>query len=139
MGGIFYVDMRQGGIYLASQGSSILLDVKSNYETSYVTISGGLRVSEDVIAYAISDERVKDNIKPIKNALELIDKISGISFDWKPESGHTGHDYGVLAQEVEKIFPELVTTRESGYKAVKYEKLVPLLIQAIKELKQKVD
>jgi len=139
VGGIFAVDMRQGRIHLASQGNSILLDVKNNYGTSFVTISGGLRVSEDVIAFAISDERVKENVKPIENSLDLIDKITGVSFDWKPESGHTGHDYGVLAQEVEKVFPEIVSTRESGFKAVKYEKLVPLLIQAIKELKEKIN
>jgi len=135
--GKFRVDMGTGDIYLGSTGG-ILIDVKENYSTRYITMSGNLRVSEDVIAFAISDERVKDNVKPIEHALDLIDKITGVSFDWKPESGHSGHDYGVIAQEVEKIFPELVTTRDSGYKAVKYEKLVPLLIQAIKELKLKV-
>jgi hypothetical protein len=45
-----------------------------------------------------------------------------------------GHDIGVIAQEVERILPEIVTTRENGYMAVKYEKMVPLLIEAIKEL-----
>jgi hypothetical protein len=50
-----------------------------------------------------------------------------------------GHDIGVIAQEIEKIFPEVVTTRDNGYKAVKYEKLVAFLIQAIKELKTEVD
>jgi hypothetical protein len=135
--GKFRVDMGGGDIYLGSSGG-ILIDVRKNYSTSYITMSGNLRVSEDVIAFAISDERVKENIKPIENSLDLIDLITGVSFDWKPESGHFGHDYGVLAQEVEKIFPEIVTTRDSGYKAVKYEKLVPLLIQAIKELKAQI-
>ncbi len=50
-----------------------------------------------------------------------------------------GHDIGVIAQEVEKVAPEVVTTRENGYKAVKYEKLVALLIQAVKELSGEVD
>jgi len=50
-----------------------------------------------------------------------------------------GHDIGVIAQEVEKVAPEVVTTRENGYKAVKYEKLVALLIQAVKELSSEVD
>jgi hypothetical protein len=49
-----------------------------------------------------------------------------------------GHDIGVIAQEVEKVMPEIVTTRDNGYKAVKYEKIVPLLIEAIKELSNEV-
>jgi hypothetical protein len=49
-----------------------------------------------------------------------------------------GHDVGVIAQEVEKVMPEIVTTRDNGYKAVKYEKIVPLLIEAIKELSNEV-
>ena len=49
-----------------------------------------------------------------------------------------GHDIGVIAQEVKKVIPEIVTTRDSGYMAVKYEKMVPLLIEAIKELTNKV-
>jgi hypothetical protein len=49
-----------------------------------------------------------------------------------------GHDIGVIAQEVEKVFPEIVTTRNNGYKAVKYEKLTAVLIEAVKELTEKL-
>lgn len=52
---------------------------------------------------------------------------------------YKGHDLGVVAQEIEKVFPELVATRDTGYKAVKYEKLVAVLIQAVKELNEKVE
>lgn len=135
----FRVDMRGGDIYLGVNSTgNILFDTGATNSTTYLTISGGLRVSDDVIAYAISDERVKDNVQPISNALEKLEQITGVSFDWKPESGHHGHDYGVIAQEIEKILPEVVATRDSGYKAVKYEKIIPLLIEAIKELSKKV-
>ena len=50
-----------------------------------------------------------------------------------------GHDVGVLAQEVEKVLPEVVTTRDNGYKAVRYEKMVPLLIESIKEINAEID
>lgn len=101
-------------------------------------ISGDVNVGGDITAYASSDERLKNNIHPIEGALDKIEKINGISFEWNEKSGKTGKDYGVLAQEVEKVLPELVTTRDNGYKAVKYEKLISLLIQAVKELNKKI-
>jgi len=105
-----------------------------------MTVSGNLRVTADVVAYYSSDERLKDNITPIQNTLEKVDKLGGYEFDWNANQ-HTyeGHDIGVIAQEIEAQFPELVVTREDGYKAVKYEKLTAVLIQAIKELKTEVD
>jgi len=70
-----------------------------------------------------------------------VKKLGGYEFDWIPVKGiheNEGHDIGVIAQEVEKIIPEVVTTRDNGFKAVKYEKMVALLIQAIKELSEEV-
>ena len=95
---------------------------------------GTIYATGDVYAYYSSDERLKDNITPILNALDKINQIGGYEFDWNDkQSTYEGHDVGVIAQEIEAILPELVTTRDTGYKAVKYEKIVALLIQAIKE------
>jgi len=115
--------------------------------TGAVVISGGLGVNNtinaggDVIAFASSDERLKDNIKPIENPLEVISQISGNTFDWNSEKQniYNGKDYGVIAQEIQKVMPELVDTRDSGYLAVKYDKIVPLLIESIKELKKEIE
>ena len=115
--------------------------------TGAVVISGGLGVNNtinaggDVIAFASSDERLKDNIKPIENPLEVISQISGNTFDWNSEKQniYNGKDYGVIAQEIQKVMPELVDTRDSGYLAVKYDKIVPLLIESIKELKREIE
>ena len=84
---------------------------------------------------------------PIGNALEKLSKIRGVSFDWKELSeeekksqhSNVGHDIGVIAQEVEAVLPEIVTTRENGYKGVRYEKIVPLLIESIKELQSEIN
>jgi hypothetical protein len=104
--------------------------------------SGRIDATNDIVAYSSSDRRFKDNIKPIENALDKINQIGGYEFDWKEENkiehGYEGHDLGVIAQEIEAIAPELVQTRENGYKAVKYDKLVSVLIQAVKELSAKV-
>ena len=84
--------------------------------------------------------RLKENIQPIENAIAKIITVSGNTFDWKENSGHEGPDTGVIAQEIESLgLPGVVTTRDDGYKAVRYERLVPLLIEAIKELNEKVN
>ena len=108
--------------------------------SSGATVTGNVSASADVIAYASSDKRLKDNLKPIENSLDKVSKLSGYEFDWNDkQETYQGHDVGVVAQEVEEVMPEVVTTRDSGYKAVKYEKLVPLLIESIKELKEEVN
>ena len=104
-----------------------------------VTVDETLHVTGDVIAYYSSDEKLKDNVKPIENPLDKIKMIGGYEFDWNGLSKNEGHDVGVIAQEIEKVLPEVVTTRSNGYKAVKYEKLTALLIQANKELLEKVE
>ena len=84
---------------------------------------------------------MKDNVTKIDNAIDKIQKMNGYEFDWIPKSGiheNEGHDIGVIAQEVEKVIPEIVTTRDNGYKAVRYEKLVALLIEAIKDLQTEI-
>ena len=105
--------------------------------------AGRIDATNDVVAYSSSDIRFKENIKPIENALEKISKISGNTYDWKEENkiehGYEGNDVGVIAQEIEAVLPQLVQTRESGYKAVKYEKLVALLIEGIKEQQKQID
>ena len=107
---------------------------------------GLIRAENDVIAYSTSDKRLKTNILNIPNALEKVSMLNGVTFKWlefeanKTQAIHAneGEDVGVIAQEVEAVFPELVETRANGYKAVKYDKLVAVLIEAVKELNEKV-
>lgn len=108
--------------------------------TAAPTTAGLIRATNDVVAFYSSDKRLKDNIKPIEGALDKVCKLGGYEFDWNAKQDvYEGHDIGVIAQEVEAVFPELVTDRDNGFKAVKYEKLVPALIEAIKELKAEVE
>lgn len=91
-----------------------------------------------------SDERFKKNIKPLKNSLEAISKLDGVTYDWKinefpNEKFPDVKQNGLIAQDVEKVFPNLVETRADGYKTVDYVMLVPSLIEAVKELNTKVD
>ena len=81
-----------------------------------------------------SDRRLKDNIQVINNALNKVNSINGVTFNWK-ESGKTS--MGVIAQDVEKVAPEVIS-ETNGYKAVNYDGLIGLLIESIKELKQEI-
>ena len=111
--------------------------------------TGQIRAINNITSYYSSDQSLKTNIKPISNALSKVMSISGVEFDWtdeyiESEGGEDGffirkHDVGVIAQEIEKVLPEVVAERDDGIKAVKYDRIVALLIEAVKELKQEVD
>ena len=97
----------------------------------------------DVIAYSTtiaSDERLKENVQVIKDPLEKLDQLRGVTFDWiGREDKRSG---GVIAQELEKVLPELVKDVESlkednSFKAVDYNGVIALLIECVKELKDK--
>jgi hypothetical protein len=97
-------------------------------------VGGDVRASGEVFAFSSSDKQLKDNITLISNPIEKIMKIGGYTFDWNDkQTFNSGKDYGVIAQEIEEIMPELVNVNHNGFKAVRYEKITPLLIEAIKE------
>jgi hypothetical protein len=110
--------------------------------TAGTTTVGLIRATNDVVAFYSSDKRLKKNRIRISDPIGKITQLNGYEFDWIPKEGiheNEGHDVGVIAQEVEKVIPEIVQTRDNGYKAVKYEKIVPLLIESIKEQQKQID
>ena len=131
--------------YDGGNGVRILYDDEFRFDVRDTQVRVGdptlsdvdLLVTGDIFAFSSSDIRLKDNISPITKALEKVKSISGNTYTKKSDgSAHTG----VIAQEIEALgLPGITTTRSSGFLAVDYEKLVPLLIEAIKELNVKVD
>ena len=117
--------------------------------TAATGTAGEIRATSDVTAYYSSDISLKENITKIENSLQKLFMINGYKYDWKDDyinsrGGEDGyfirkHDVGVIAQEIEQVLPEIVSEREDGIKAVKYERIVALLIEAVKELSKKVD
>ena len=104
--------------------------------------AGRFEASNDIVAYSSSDKNWKKNIINIDSPLRKISQINGVEFDWmedEPIHGNKGHDVGVIAQEIELVIPEAVQTRESGMKAVQYDKIIPLLIESIKEQQKQID
>lgn len=114
-----------------------------------LAVSGAITAGGDITAFSGSDKRLKTNILKIDNALSKVNKINGITYDWTEEALKSRkteeelfgrrRESGVIAQEIEEVLPEVVMDRDDGYKAVRYERLVPLLIEAIKELTAKVE
>ena len=111
--------------------------------------TGEIRATNDVTAFYSSDVALKENIKNIPDPIESLKKLNGVLFDWKKEyidqrGGEDGYfvrkkDVGVIAQEVEKVLPEAVAQRPDGIKAVKYDRLTCLLIEAVKKLSAQVE
>jgi len=137
------IDTTTGNLTIDSAGGTTTLDDNVSITGTLnvngtTTISGDLRVTGDITAFYTSDQRFKDNITPIDDPLAKVLSISGNTYDWNKESGKEGHDVGVIAQEILEVLPEAVMTRDNGYLAVDYHKIVPLLVEAIKELSQKV-
>jgi hypothetical protein len=135
-------ELSAGGFQVVYDTSKYL-EVKRANETDFVKIGGGLTVTGDVTANTSSDIRLKDNLIKIENPLEKVSLINGYTYDWKEgfEDIHTnkGNDIGVIAQEIELVLPQLVSVRDNGYKAVRYDKIVALLIEGIKDLTNKTE
>jgi hypothetical protein len=137
------IDTSTGNLTIDSAGGTTTVDddlVVSGALTvnGTTTINGDLRVTGDITAFYTSDQRLKDNIAPIDDPLAKVLSISGNTYIWNEKSGKEGNDVGVIAQEILEVLPEAVATRDNGYLAVDYHKIVPLLVEAIKELSQKV-
>jgi hypothetical protein len=122
---------------------------QGNVGIGTATPSVHLQVAGDIIANSIagsSDARFKSNINPIENPLQKVQQLRGVTFDWKtkefPERAFSDNRaLGFIAQEVEQVLPEVVQTEKTaeGYKAVQYDKVVALLVEAIKEQQKQIE
>jgi hypothetical protein len=89
-----------------------------------------------------SDIRLKENITPIENALEKISKLNGVEYDFKDSKDYgylRKHQIGLIAQEVEKVIPEVVSEQENGNLGVSYQHLTAMLVEAVKEQQSQID
>ena len=120
------------------------LGVEGNiYNGGNIVAGGSINAGGDVIAFSSSDMTLKEDISPIEDALGLINSLSGNTFAWKPEAGifgNSGMDTGIIAQEVEALnLPGISKRRGDGTLGVRYDRLIPVLIEAVKELSAKVN
>jgi hypothetical protein len=137
--GILYVDNLSDGCNVNVGG--VLTDGSAIRTTGGISCDKNLHAGMDVISFCTSDAKFKDNVQRIDSAIDKIKSVRGVTFTWNSEQDtHQGEDTGVIAQEIEALeLPGICTTREDGSKAIKYERLVPLLIEGIKELSSRID
>lgn len=130
--------VRNGSVW--TQVHSITSDANKAYLTKDFDMTGDLDVTGTIYATgditALSDERVKENVMTVENALSKVCEMRGVYYN---KIGEAERKVGVIAQEVERIVPELVIENASGYKSVAYTNALGLIIEAIKELKDEIE
>ncbi len=131
-----------GNVGIGTTAPSEKLEVCGN-----VKVVGNMNANGGSFASGVScssDIRFKTNIRPMKNALENVLLLRGVNYDWRvkefPEKNFTAENQiGFIAQELEKIYPEVVFTDKDGYKSVDYSRLTPILVEAIKQQQKQMD
>ena len=129
-------------------GDTVIQFFLDGSEDMRLTNNGNLDVEGDVTAFSTvvaSDERLKDDVLTIKNAVDKVSQLRGVEFVWNKGKREGKQDIGVIAQEVEKVLPEVVIEKElplmeegTTYKTVDYPKLTAVLIEAIKEQQEEI-
>ena len=118
------------------------IGIGTSTPTHSLDVVGEIHATGNIVSFTSSDRKLKNNLRPIEEPLEKLKKINGYTFEWvKNKDAHSfeGKDIGVIAQEIEEVLPEVTITREDGYKAVRYEKMVPFLISCIKAQQKQIE
>ena len=149
----YLTQVTSGGATTVSAGNGIGLNTGNGTITMSGSYSGSFSATGNITAYS-SDERLKNFHGKIDNALDKVDQLNGYYYEWNDvakdideDAFKEGIEVGVSAQEIEKVLPEIVTkapivdihSLDTNYKTVYYDKIVPLLIEAIKELKAEIE
>jgi hypothetical protein len=113
------------------------INANADYPLHVGLDAGGVSIYADFDIVAFSDISVKENIRPIENVIERVQKSRGVLYD--RIDSNSKNNIGFIAQELEVAFPELVITNEDGTKAVKYQNAVAVMFEAIKEQQKQID
>jgi hypothetical protein len=120
-------------VYADSTTGSYLTAYTSSSKYTYNPSTGTL---SSTVMTATSDKNVKDNVQIINDALNTVKQIDGVSFNWKDNGLKS---FGVIAQDIEKVLPDVVQTNPEGIKSVNYQALTAFLIESIKQLSSEIE
>jgi len=125
-----------GDFCISAEAGKKILFGETNAKNAEIDASGNFTATSNVTAY--SDERLKDNIQTIENGLETVKQLRGVSFT-RNDIDDSDENIGVIAQEVEKVLPQVVLTHDDGIKSVSYGNMAGLFIEAIKEQQEIIE
>jgi hypothetical protein len=137
-------------LYIHNSDAGDFSLIYGDFDSAELTINGKLRVTQGIYGNVYdpngwpSDVRYKKNVKTISNSLEKVLKLRGVYYDWRKDEFPREHfndrkQIGVIAQEMEKVIPEVVHIDEDGYRSVEYSKLTSILINAIQEQQEMIN
>ncbi|MEO7264329.1 MAG: tail fiber domain-containing protein, partial [Ferruginibacter sp.] len=139
LGGNFHLDTYGAGSMFLNyfSGSGVLIGNGASVVTATFATNGNLNITGTLSQG--SDIRLKTNIEPLTSTLQNLQKIKGYTYNWIDKSKDNDLQYGVLAQEVQEIFPHLVKEDKEGMLSVNYMGLIPVMIESIKEQQKQID
>lgn len=126
----FKNDINQDTLFISNDGK---VGIGTSSPSQALEVNGNIKA---LAYYHSSDKRLKQNIKIIDDPVSKIKQLDGVYFDWK---SNNVTKLGLIAQDVEKVIPEVIAIDDSGYKSVEYANLVALLIEVVKEQQSQID
>ena len=127
----------KGAAFFSSSIDASSIAVSGSISGASLSVSGSITAGGDITAYYSSDRRFKDNVVKIQNPLEKINSMNGVTWQWNDNvqlDTKNSPATGLIAQEVQAVFPEVVKERNDGYLALDYQKMAGLFVESIKEL-----
>jgi hypothetical protein len=113
---------------------------KTNFAVDGTILAEDTIIScNDIVAFYSSDSRLKNNIETISDPNSIISNLSGVSFEWNDKAVRRGQSYGFIAQEVQKILPEAVSTNSNGMLGIDYIQVIPILVEQVKALTKRIE
>ncbi|KAA9333334.1 hypothetical protein F0P96_10205 [Hymenobacter busanensis] len=135
-GTIGYGNLTADALNIVGAGTSEATRKVFVYSEGGMTVKGNLTLTGAVASS--SDARLKTDVRPLTNALADVLRLQGRRYRFRPGAGPDGEQIGVVAQELEQVLPELVSTGPDGLKAVNYAQLTPVLVEALKEQQRQI-
>ena len=97
-----------------------------------------INATNDITAFSTSDSRLKNNIIKINDSNKIINSLNGYKYEWNEKANQSGEGIGVIAQEVKELIPSAVRENDEGYLSVDYIKIIPYLIEEVKNLNNRI-
>ena len=109
-----------------------------NVTAGGLSVTGAINATNDITAFSTSDSRLKNNIIKINDSNKIINSLNGYKYEWNEKANQSGEGIGVIAQEVKELIPSAVRENDEGYLSVDYIKIIPYLIEEVKNLNNRI-